>query len=677
MCGTCDKNHRVLVIDDNRAIHEDLRKVLSAPPASDALEDVEALLFGAEAQAPRREQPTFEVYSAYQGQDGIDQVKASLESDCRFALAIVDMRMPPGIGGLETIERILALDSEIQIVICTAYSDSSWEEIVDRFGSTDRLLILRKPFDAAEVCQMALALTEKWRLAREGQLQRQGLSRSLALAESIQNAVLDAILVVDEHRRVVSYNQKFCQLWNIPADLAARGDDNELIGHVLSNLVDADEFVERVGYLYEHPLESCQEEVRLKDGRVFDRWTGPVRGASGYHGRIWCFRDITGQRKMERDRIILSERMASIGRLAAGVGHEINNPLAFVMGNVDFLIDWVKRSGPDASPDDREELESAASATRIGLERIRVVVRDLQTLTRSDDEKLASLDLEAVVEHSVQIAMNEIRHRARLIRAYDRTPRIVGNEARLGQVFLNLLLNAAQALPEGRAEDNAITIRLGTSEDQVIVEVADTGSGIEQRNLARVFDPFFTTKSVGTGTGLGLSICQGIVTSHGGAISVESTVGVGTTFRVSLPRAPAEQPMPKESAAAEQPPKARVLVVDDELHIRQVIPRMFPSLEIVCEASGRGALARIHQGERFDVILCDVMMPELTGMDVHRELRQVEPEMADRLIFMTGGTFSEGANEYLSDCANVLITKPIGRAELTEAIHRTLGLRAA
>lgn len=673
MCSAYAQNHRILVIDDNRAIHEDLRKVLSPRVAELELLGAEELLFGEPTPVGATVPPeTFELESAFQGQDGIDMVTAAVRAGQPFALAIVDMRMPPGIGGLETIEAIFAIDPHIQVVICTAYSDSSWEEILARFGHTDRLLILRKPFDAAEVCQLASALTEKWRLAQDAVQQRQGLARSLALAQAVQNAVLDGILVIDEERRVVSYNRKFCELWRVPDELAAQGDDGALLGHVLGNLVDPDEFLRRVNHLYEHPFEEARDEITLKDGRYFDRWSGPVLGEQGHHGRIWCFRDVTPQRKIERERAIITERMASIGRLAAGVGHEINNPLAFALGNVEILTSLLEEAN-FAQEDLRHDASSAVEAARVGLDRIRVIVRDLQTLSRSDDETMASVDVEAVLEQSIQIANSQLRHRARLVREYEPAPPVLGNATRLGQVFLNLLVNAAQAIPEGRVKENTIRVRLSAAEGSVKVEISDSGAGIEEAHLSRIFDPFFTTKAVGEGTGLGLSICRGILDAHGGTIGAESVLGAGTTFRVQLPVGQARAaPRIVASPASVSRNRARILVVDDEPRIREVVARMLSAHQIVCESSGKGALSRIEAGERFDVILCDVMMPELTGMDVHREISRHDPTLASRLVFMTGGTFTETAQAYFGSLPNVRVEKPFGKVALVEAIDQVL-----
>ena len=161
-------NRRILIIDDNRAIHEDFRKILCPEEIANALDEMEKDLFGSAPSAAKRE--IYELHSAYQGQEGLEMVRRSMESTDRYALAFVDMRMPPGWDGVETIEKIWEVDPEIQIVICTAYSDYSWEQINSKFGAADRLLILKKPYDTAEVCQLACALTQKWQLARHAHL---------------------------------------------------------------------------------------------------------------------------------------------------------------------------------------------------------------------------------------------------------------------------------------------------------------------------------------------------------------------------------------------------------------------------------------------------------------------------------------------------------------------------
>ncbi|MBC7976925.1 MAG: response regulator, partial [Myxococcales bacterium] len=526
-------NRRVLIVDDNRAIHDDFRKILQ-PRAQTEVAALEAELFGS---AVPREVVAFELSSAYQGSDGVEMVRAARLAGRPFALAVVDMRMPPGIDGLQTTARMWDADPDLQVVICTAYSDASWQDIVQRFGRTDRLLILKKPFDLAEVCQLALALTEKWNLGCQARLQlaalaasRTELVASLALARAVQEATADGLLVVGPDKKITMANRRFVELWGITAATLAQGDDH-LIDAVISQIVDPDQMRERVRHFYSHPEESGNDELRLKDGRIFERWTSPVRSDGAVHGRLWWFRDITERRRYELDRAVVIERMAAMGRLAAGVGHEINNPLTYVLANIESLLDSsnVERPMPPA----REIVERLEEA-REGLGRIRVIVRDLQHLARSD-EAPGDVDLKQLLEQSIQIAGAELRHRAPIVRRYEAVPIIRGSRTRLGQVFLNLLINAAQAIPDGQSPHHRIEIAIRTVGRDCVVDISDTGSGIAHEHLEQIFDPFFTTKAVGAGTGLGLSISREIISGHGGTLTVKSTLGAGTTMTVTLP----------------------------------------------------------------------------------------------------------------------------------------------
>jgi CheY-like chemotaxis protein len=272
------------------------------------------------------------------------------------------------------------------------------------------------------------------------------------------------------------------------------------------------------------------------------------------------------------------------------------------------------------------------------------------------------------------MAWNEIRHRARLVRDYgEDVPRIFGNEGRLGQVVLNLLVNAAQALPEGAAEANQITLRTFRKGDRVVVAVRDSGAGIAPEHRARLFEPFFTTKPVGVGTGLGLYICRQIVESMGGTISVESIPGGGATFAVALPIAAcgAQAPVVVDTPVPAVR-RARILSVDDEPRIGSVLKQALAPHEVVDLTSAEQALERIRKGERFDLIFCDLMMPRVTGMDFHAALTVEAPEQARRTVFLTGGAFTARAHAFLDQVENPRVEKPFNLAGLRALVAERL-----
>jgi CheY-like chemotaxis protein len=278
------------------------------------------------------------------------------------------------------------------------------------------------------------------------------------------------------------------------------------------------------------------------------------------------------------------------------------------------------------------------------------------------------------MDSAAKLAAGELRPRAQLVRHYSEVPRVEGNEPRLAQVFLNLIINAAQALPEGKPEQNEVrlvTRRL--DETHVVAEVHDTGSGIPPDVLGRIFDPFFTTKPVGVGTGLGLALCHAFITAMGGRIEVESQVGRGTVFRVTLPVAKGETvraPRVVESREGVSM-RGRVLVVDDDPLVSSALRRTLArEHEVEVVVSSRQALQLLLSPQGvFDVILCDLMMPEMTGMGVHAQLNAAMPERAERMVFVTGGAYTPAAQSFLERVTNPRLEKPFEPEKLRERVR--------
>ncbi|MGD0678501.1 MAG: response regulator [Polyangiaceae bacterium] len=395
------------------------------------------------------------------------------------------------------------------------------------------------------------------------------------------------------------------------------------------------------------------------------------------------------QTKM-RERLVTSERMASAGTLAAGVAHEINNPLAIAVVNLDVIATSLKQTVAQAANlkalgsrgaaeliQPLKDLEDPLRDALEGLGRIRDIVRDVKLFSRSDDAIMGPVDIRRVADSSARMAWNEIRHRARLVKEYGEVPFVHGNESRLGQVLLNLLANAAQSMPDGHADGNEIRVTTKTAPDgRAILEVTDTGSGIPDDVLSRIFDPFFTTKPIGFGTGLGLSICHRIVSELGGRIEVESRLGRGATFRLLLPAArespagPTRATSPLRTGA-----RGRVLIVDDEAPLARALGRSLSAdHDAIVLTSGHQALAALERGDRFDAVIMDLMMPEMTGMEVYSRVERVDPDQARRIIFLTGGAFTAGAREFLDRIPNHVVEKPVRIANL-KALIAALGAR--
>jgi PAS domain S-box-containing protein len=392
---------------------------------------------------------------------------------------------------------------------------------------------------------------------------------------------------------------------------------------------------------------------------------GPIRVGDEIVGVTFIAWDVTRQKELETQ-VAVSDRLATIGTLVAGVAHEINNPLTYLLANLEWLQRAAKRgvSGP------REEVALAAALE--GALRIRDVVRDLGSLSRVDADRVALLDVRELLDAALRMADHEIRVRARVRRHYEPVPPVLANESRLGQVFLNLAVNAAQAIPEGDVDRHEIGVSTRLDGDRVIVEIRDSGAGIPPELMSRVFEPFVTTKPAGMGTGLGLHIARSIVTSVGGEIAIDSTVDVGTTVRVSLPVASAAQASSAPAAAARGAPtgRLRVLVMDDEPQLTRVIETLLGGEHAVTSAnSGRTALALLVE-HRYDLVLCDLIMPELTGMDVYEEVARRDPAAAARIVFMTGGAFTERARSFLAAHDNPVLAKPFSLEDLQALIKR-------
>ncbi len=494
----------------------------------------------------------------------------------------------------------------------------------------------------------------------------QELRRYALMFESLN----DAVMVVDLRGQIVDWNSaaermfgwtKAEALGKHPGELLQRGEHDTLTATVLAEVAKGGRWTNEATLKKRDGAECVAEVIAV-----------PLRDGEGRHlADIVMYRDVT-ERKQLQARLLLSDRMASLGTLAAGVAHEINNPLSFVLGNLVYVDEELSKLGAGDLSRVRR-LETAMRDAREGAERIRGIVRDLATFSRGQDaEAVAPVDVNRVLEFSMKMAENHVRARARLVRRLGDVPPVPAAESRLGQVFLNLLVNAAQAVPEGDASRHEV--RVTTSFDpgaaRVVVEVADTGAGIGAEDLPRIFDPFFTTKPVGSGTGLGLSICHSIVTSMGGDISVASQPGQGTTVRVALPaaerrRAPVE-PTPEPAAV-----KARSLVVDDEPLVGAVIQRLLsPPHEVIALTQPKEALSLVLAGARFDVILCDLVMPDMTGMDLYGRLVASQPEQARRIVFMTGGAFTQASRTFVERAQGYrVLTKPLDLHELNAVVQ--------
>ena len=533
--------------------------------------------------------------------------------------------------------------------------------------------------DAAGRCIGTLGMMTDWTRHRDAEA---ALRKSEDQYRQIVETTSDGIIKIDRDALIVFVNRRLAEmLGHEPADMIGMSAF-DVMGDA-ARVVVADSLQNRRLGL-RHAVDATYRHKNGTDVQVNVAGSALVDSNGQYVGSLGVVRDVTEQKKLQ-SQLMVSDRMASVGTLAAGVAHEINNPLAALIANLDYMVeslaglipgDATAVSSGRSSAWLTEEIKVPLDDARDAARRVRFIVRDLKIFSRApNDETRSPVDVEAIIESSLRMAWNEIRHRARLVKLFGRVPPVEANEARLGQVFLNLIVNAAQSLTEGRTEHNEIRVSTRVEGERVIVEVSDTGGGIPPAIIGRIFDAFFTTKGVGVGTGLGLAICQRIVTDMAGELTVESEMGKGTTFRVSLPVARSEERVvaPPAEPAQVIVRRGRILVVDDEQLVINVVRRILnKDHDVVAMVSAREALALCAAGEQFDLILCDLMMPDMTGMDMHAELSRLAPEQANRMIFVTGGAFTAKARKFLSETPKEHIEKPFDPGNLRAIVQRYL-----
>ena len=385
-------------------------------------------------------------------------------------------------------------------------------------------------------------------------------------------------------------------------------------------------------------------------------------------------RDITEQRAIE-SKLAEAERLAGLGLLAAGVGHEINNPLMVAHEGARLAKESLisLSGGPDA----------AGAMTRIpaviamlaevleSVQRMQGIVSDLKLFRRESDDERSIVDPLVALRRAIDVTRHQIEQRARLERDIQPVPLVSATEGKLCQIFINLLMNATQAIDDGDPSRNSVGVRTSTdTHGSAIVEIRDTGRGIPQEDVQRIFDPFFTTKR--EGMGLGLAICERLVKSWGGQIEVESQVGHGTTFRICLPGreliAEAARPTLRAELSLR---RMRILLVDDEVALlRLLAAQLGRNHEVSTAASCVAALEILSKDSRFDAILCDLMMPLADGIAFHERLGEIAPDLQRRVVFMTGGAFTERTRSFLESSQNMTLEKPFTREEAVDVLSR-------
>lgn len=577
---------------------------------------------------------------------------------------LMDIRINGRRDGIET-ARIIREKFRVPIVFLTAHADAM---TVERAKAAEPFGYLTKPVRAAELrsaIETAIYRSEMERRLRE---------RERWFSTTLQS-IPDAVLSVDLAGTVTFINPQGETL----TGLAAR----DVLGRPATEVL---------RMMSRHPIERA-----ILDGRTVHAEGGLVHAVTGVSrdvsesvapvlddgrvlGAVMVFRDITEHKLVQRQ-LELTDRLASLGTMAAGVAHEINNPLTAVVANANIIEEELgalrAHLAASAALDAvasryLNDIEAAlADIAGAGI-RIDRIVSDLRTFSRCEPTIPGYADVVKALEWAQRTTATEVRSRARLFTELAPVPLVVGDEARLGQVFVNLIVNAAQAIAPGRASVNTIHLTTRCDRDGVVIEVRDTGSGIPPEIQGRIFDPFFTTKPIGVGTGLGLSISRGIVASFGGSIVVESTPGQGTCVRVHLATATGISNGRVEDPPAHASRPAKILVIDDEPSVLRAIERALAGHDLTCLGDPVEALRRL-ESQHFDLVLCDLVLAETTGIELYERVLQQAPQVARHMAFLAAGMLTPRIEAFFETTACAWLPKPFTAKGLLAFVERELG----
>lgn len=639
---------RILIVDDNPSIHEDFRKILGVKTEEQShLENVESELFG--THDPVVERHGFRIDSAFQGQEAYELVKKAVEAGDPYMLAFVDVRMPPGWDGIETLERIWKFAPELQAVICTAYSDYSWDEMTRRLGQTDSLLILKKPFETVEVLQMTHALTQKWILARQARLRMDDLDqmvrqRTIELraseerfSKAFQASPMPLAILNCEDGRFVDANQSFIAL----------------AGHSPEELRDKSAEELQLWGSTGDAAPVLAAETRLRDKACLLRRNDAstrqiILSAEPLTlGSLPCLlviiEDITEHLKIEAQ-LRQAQKMEVIGRMAAGIAHEFNNLLTVIQGDVGLL----QATSPN-NVDRNALLDQIMQASQ----RAATFTRQLLAFSRKQVLQPRALNFSDVLTRMKKMLARLIGERYELkVSCASDFLSVRADEGGLEQILMNLVLNARDSMPQGGLVE--IAAEIVTLDEQAALEntearagsficlrVTDHGSGMSPQVLSRIFDPFFTTKDVGKGTGLGLSTIHGIVKQHEGWVEVTSEVGKGSTFQVFLPACSASPEHGKSPAEAMLPECGNgetILVVEDEIPVRDLATTALRKRGyLVLNATNGPEAIEVWKGseKQVDLLLTDMVMPSgMSGGELAKDLMGRNPKL--KIIYTSG-----------------------------------------
>ncbi|HVM50143.1 MAG TPA: response regulator [Candidatus Acidoferrum sp.] len=640
-----ERNLRVLIVDDNTSIHADFREILCPDTIGDsAANEMEAVLFGNGHSTPALK--PFELDSAYQGEEALEMVKHALTQQRPYALAFVDVRMPPGWDGVETIARMWEVYPALQVVVCTAYADYSWEQMRAKVGQPDSLVILKKPFDNIEVQQLAHALTTKWWLNLQSERQMAELARanaSLSLSEerfskAFHESPVPSAIQSFPDQRFVDVNERLVRVTG-----RARG---QLIGHSPAELAIWEQpALTEAWYEALARQENVREQpakIRSGDGALREMLVSlsPISLGGQPHALLLA-QDISERVFLERQ-LRQAQKMEAIGQLAAGVAHDFNNVLTIIQGHAGLLHNRINGGGPESRSIEQITQASARAAT---------LIRQLLMFSRKQVMQFHAVDLNLALRSTIKMLERLVGEQVEVeFFPQEPLPAIHADTSMLEQIAMNLAVNARDAMPQGgrvMIVTSLHTIRRPATPmdpeprdgDFVCLTFRDTGTGMDTEILPRIFEPFFTTKPAGKGTGLGLSTVFGIVRQHHGWVEVNSKRNQGTTFRIFFPATP--QPAEKAEVVVQTALRKgheTVLVAEDEDALRQMVVHVLAiqGYHVLEAASGPQALEIWDRAEHpIDLLLTDMVMPGgIMGSELAKRLTERSPTL--KVIYTSG-----------------------------------------
>jgi PAS domain S-box-containing protein len=672
-------NRRILIVDDNTSIHTDFRNILcTGNPNDAAANEMEAVLFGED----KPDEMSFELDSAYQGQEGFEMVKRALAENRPYALAFVDVRMPPGWDGIETIARIWEVDPELQIVVCTAYSDYSWEEMRAKVGQPDSLLVLKKPFDNIEVQQLAHGLTKKWLLSFQARLQIAELAQanqSLALSEerfskAFHESPLPSGIQSFPDQRFVDVNQRLAQ--------AAGYKREEMVGRTPAELFLwekpglSDQWYD--GLVRQQLVRDQEAKIRNQAGALREMLVSLAPIALGDQPHVLLLAQDVSERALLERQLRQAQKMEAIGQLAAGVAHDFNNILTVIQGHAGLM----QQKLDPVSPQTKSLEQITKAATRAA-----TLIRQLLMFSRKQVMQFRHLDLNDTLRNAIKMLERLVGEHVQIeFQPQSPLPAIHADSSMLEQIAMNLAVNARDAMPNGGRL--SITTSLETIDrpptpmdperregEYICLAFRDNGTGMDTQVLSRIFEPFFTTKAVGKGTGLGLSTVFGIVRQHKGWLEVKSKSNQGTTFRIYFPasRHAAEKTELVVDTAL-RTGRETILVAEDEDTLREMVVLVLKiqGYKVLEATSGAHALEVWEQADRpVDLLLTDMVMPGgIKGSDLAERLSIRCPSL--KVIYTSGySPGMAGKDASLLERRNFL-PKPYSIGKLAQFVRECL-----